>query len=54
MQVENKDKILGTERFFMKFIKEFGIFILTVLNNFKSEVILNDLLDIIEKAIEKN
>ena len=34
--------------------QEFGVLILTVLNNFKSEVILNDLLDIIEKAIEKN
>jgi len=34
--------------------QEFGILILTILNNFKSEVILNDLLDIVEKAIEKN
>ena len=33
--------------------QEFGILILTVLNNFKSDVILNDLLDIIEEAIEK-
>ena len=34
--------------------QEFGILILTILNNFKSEIILNDLLDIVEKAIEKN
>ena len=34
--------------------QEFGILILTILNNFKSEVILNDLLDVIEQAIEKN
>ena len=34
--------------------QEFGVLILTILNNFKSEVILDDLLDIIEKAIEKN
>jgi len=34
--------------------QEFGILILTILNNFKSEVILNDLLDIIQDAIEKN
>ena len=33
--------------------QEFGILVLTVLNNFKSEVILNDLLDIIENAIKK-
>jgi len=32
--------------------QEFGILVLTVLNNFKSEIILNDILDIIEKAIE--
>ena len=34
--------------------QEFGVLVLTILNNFKSEVILNDILDIIEKAIEKN
>ena len=34
--------------------QEFGVLVLTILNNFKSEVILNDLLDIIEEAIEKN
>ncbi len=34
--------------------QEFGILILTILNNFKSEVILNDLLDIVEKAVGKN
>ena len=34
--------------------QEFGVLILTILNNFKSEVILNDLLDIIEDAIGKN
>ena len=32
--------------------QEFGILVLTVLNNFKSDIILNDILDIIEKAIE--
>ena len=34
--------------------QEFGILVLTVLNNFKSDIILNDILDIIEKAIENN
>ena len=34
--------------------QEFGVLVLTILNNFKSEVILEDLLDIIEEAIEKN
>ena len=34
--------------------QEFGVLVLTILNNFKSEVILNDLLDVIEQAIEKN
>ena len=34
--------------------QEFGVLVLTILNNFKSEVILNDLLDIIEEAVEKN
>ena len=33
--------------------QEFGVLVLAILNNFKSEVILNDVLDIIEKAIEK-
>ena len=33
--------------------QEFGILVLTVLNNFKSEVILNDLLDIIDHAIKR-
>ena len=33
--------------------QEFGVLVLTILNNFKSEVILEDLLDIIEEAIEK-
>ena len=32
--------------------QEFGILVLTVLNNFKSEVILNEILDIIERAIK--
>ena len=32
--------------------QEFGVLVLTVLNNFKSDIILNDILDIIEKAIE--
>ena len=32
--------------------EEFGVLILTVLNNFKSEVILDDLVDIIRKAIK--
>ena len=34
--------------------QEFGVLVLTILNNFKSEVILEDLLNIIEEAIEKN
>ena len=33
--------------------QEFGVLVLTILNNFKSEVILEDLLNIIEEAIEK-
>ena len=33
--------------------QEFGILVLTVLNNFKSDIILDDILDIIEKAIKK-
>ena len=45
-QYENFEKILSDQ--------EFGILVLTVLNNFKSEVILNDILDIIENAIKKN
>ena len=32
--------------------QEFVILVLTVLNNFKSEVILNEILDIIERAIK--
>ena len=32
--------------------EEFGVLILTVLNNFKSEVILDDLVDFIRKAIK--
>ena len=55
----NVDDFLDNTNIFDEFEEiladqEFGIFILTVLNNFKSEVILNDLLDMIEKAIEKN
>ena len=34
--------------------QEFGILVLTVLNNFKSEVILNDIIDSIENSIEIN
>ena len=34
--------------------QEFGILVLTILNNFKSEVILEDLLNIIEEAIKEN
>ena len=33
--------------------QEFGVLVLTILNNFKSEVILEDLLNIIEEAIKK-
>ena len=33
--------------------KEFGVLVLTILNNFKSEVILEDILNIIEEAIKK-
>lgn len=34
--------------------QEFGILVLTVLNNFKSEVILNDIIDNIKNSIEIN
>tara|TARA_Y100001970_G_C13987330_1_gene726367 strand:+ start:415 stop:687 length:273 start_codon:yes stop_codon:yes gene_type:complete len=34
--------------------QEFGILVLTVLNDFKSEVIVNDLVDIIDNAIRNN
>ena len=55
----NIDDFLDNTDIFDKFEdilpeQEFGIFILTILNNFKSKVILNDLLDIVEKAIENN
>tara|TARA_B100001250_G_C19628360_1_gene712607 strand:- start:111 stop:380 length:270 start_codon:yes stop_codon:yes gene_type:complete len=32
--------------------QEFGIFVLTIINDFKSEVIVNDLIDIIDNAIK--
>ena len=51
------DKFLDETDIFDEFEKilsdqEFGILVLTVLNNFKSEVILNEILDIIERAIK--
>ncbi len=51
------DKFLDETDIFDKFEEilsdqEFGILVLTVLNNFKSEVILNEILDIIERAIK--
>ena len=53
------DDFLDNTNIFDEFEKllpdqEYGVLILTVLNNFKSEVILNDLLDIIENAIKKD
>ena len=56
---DNVDDFLDETNIFDGFEKilsdqEFGILVLTVLNNFKSEVILNDILDIIENAIKKN
>ena len=65
LEVQNKisehqdiDDFLDNTDIFNEFEKilpdqEFGVLVLTVLNNFKSEVILNDLLDIIEYAIKK-
>ncbi len=55
---DNIDDFLDTTDIFDDFEKilsdqEFGILVLTVLNNFKSEVILNDLLDIIDYAIKR-
>ena len=54
----NIDDFLDKTNIFDEFEKmlsdqEFGILVLTVLNNFKSDIILNDILDIIEKAIKK-
>ena len=51
------DKILDETDIFDEFEgilsdQEFGILVLTVLNNFKSEVILNEILDIIERSIK--
>ena len=55
----NIDDFLDSTDIFDEFEKilpdqEFGVLVLTILNNFKSKVILNNLLDIIEEAIEKN
>ena len=57
--LDNVDDFLDSTDIFDEFEEilpdqEFGVLILAILNNFKSEVILNDLLDIIEEAIEKN
>ena len=54
---DNIDKFLDETDIFDEFEgilsdQEFGILVLTVLNNFKSEVILNEILDIIERAIK--
>ena len=58
LDYNNIDDFLDNTNIFDQFEEvlpdqEFGIFILTILNNFKSEVILNDVLNIIEKAIQK-
>ena len=59
LAVENDiDKFLDETDIFDEFEgilsdQEFGILVLSVLNNFKSEVILNEILDIIERAIKK-
>jgi len=55
----NVDDFLDNTNIFDEFEEllpdqEFGILMLTILNNFKSEIILNDVLDIIEKAIDKD
>ena len=54
----NVDNFLDKTNIFDEFEEilpdqEFGVLVLTILNNFKSEVILEDILDIIEQAIEK-
>ena len=54
----NVDDFLDSTNIFDEFEnilpdQEFGILILTILNNFKSEIILNNLLNIIEKSIKK-
>ena len=54
---DNIDKFLDETDIFDEFEEilsdqEFGILVLSVLNNFKSEVILNEILDIIERAIK--
>ena len=54
---DNIDKFLDETDIFDEFEEilsdqEFGILLLSVLNNFKSEVILNEILDIIERAIK--
>ena len=59
LKYKNIDNFLDNTDIFNDFEEilpdqEFGVLILTILNNFKSEVILNDLLDIIEDAIGKN
>ena len=55
---DNVDDFLDNTNIFDEFEEilpdqEFGVLMLTILNNFKSEIILNDLLDIVEYAIEK-
>jgi len=55
----NVDDFLDNTNIFDEFEEllpdqEFGILMLTILNNFKSKIILNDVLDIIEKAIDKD
>ena len=55
---KNVDDFLDKTNIFDEFEEilpdqEFGVLVLTILNNFKSEVILEDILDIIEQAIEK-
>ena len=54
---DNIDKFLDETDIFDEFEEilsdqEFGILVLSVLNNFKSEVILNEILDIIERSIK--
>ena len=54
----NVDKFLDNTNIFNDFEEilpdeEFGIFILTMLNNFKSDIIIDDLLDNIENAKNK-
>ena len=58
LNYENIDDFLDNTDIFDKFEEiladqEFGVLILTVLNNFKSKIIIDDILDIIEQAIKK-